>query len=205
MDGLIFDTEDTYFKAGVVLLARRGEVYTKELDSVGMGQPPKVCFDHLKEIFGFPETWQELHTESEDIFMKLLDDGFSTMPGLYELLEHLEQRNIPKGICTSSTRRVASEVLRQKDLAKRFDFVLTLEDVIQGKPAPEIYLKAAERFGIDPSEMLVLEDSSAGCQAADSAGAFAIAVRVKHNAHTTFDGAQRVVPSLNDPQVMELF
>ena len=205
MDGLIFDTEDTYFKAGTALLARRGEVYTRELDNATIGCPPKFTFEFLKETFGFPETWQELQTESEDLFIEFLDDGFSTMPGLYELLEHLEQRNIPKGICTSSSRRAATEVLSRKDLAQRFNFVLTADDVTHGKPDPEVYLKAAERFGIAPSEMLVLEDSAAGCQAANSAGAFAIAVRVKHNAHTTFIGAQKVVLSLNDPQIMELF
>jgi len=205
MDGLIFDTEDTYFKAATALLARRGEVYTHELDAAVMGRPPKVCFELIKETFGFPETWQELQKESEDLFIEFLDDGYSTMPGLYELLEHLEERNIPKGICTSSSRRVVSEVLRRKDLAERFDFILTAEDVTQGKPAPEVYLKAAERFGIAPLEMLVLEDSPAGCQAGSSAGAFAVAVRVKHNAHCTFPGAKKEVSALDDPQIMELF
>jgi len=205
MDGLMFDTEDTYGKAATALLARRGEVYTQELDNAVMGRPPKVCFELFKETFGFPETWQELQRESEDLFLEFLDDGYSTMPGLYELLEHLEQRNIPKGICTSSSLRVVSEVLRRKDIVKRFQFILTAEDVKNGKPAPEVYLKAAERFGIDPSEMLVLEDSTAGCQAAKDAGAFGIAVRVKHNAHFPFTEAKKVVPVLNDPQVMDLF
>jgi len=205
MDGLMFDTEDTYWKAASALLGRRGHVYTDELCNAMMGRPPKYCFELFKETFGFPETWQELQTESEDLFLEFLDDGYSTMPGLYELLEHLEQRNIPKGVCTSSASRIVSEVLRRKDLAKRFDFILTAEDVTQGKPDPEIYLKAATRFGISPSEMLVLEDSTAGCQAAHSAGAFAVAVRVQHNAHYSFDEANMVVPSLNDPQIMELF
>ena len=205
MDGLIFDTEDTYFKAATALLAKRGKTYTHELDSAVMGRPPRFCYELFKETFGFPETWQELQTESENYFLEYLDEGFSTMPGFYELLEHLEQRNIPKGICTSSALRVVSEVLRRKDLMKRFGFVLTAEDVTQGKPAPEIYLKAAERFGIDPSEMLVLEDSPAGCKAASSAGAFAIVVLAQHNAHCTFPDAKKVVSALNDPQIMELF
>jgi HAD superfamily hydrolase (TIGR01509 family) len=205
MDGLMFDTEDTYWKAASALLGRRGQVYTNELCNAVMGRPPKFCFELFKETFGFPETWQELQRESEDFFLQFLDDGFSTMPGLYELLEHLEQRNIPKGICTSSAIRVVSEVLRRKDFTKRFDFVLTAEDITQGKPHPEIYLKAAERFGIAPSEMLVLEDSTAGCQAASRAGAFGIAVRAKHNAHCEFAEAKRVAVSLDDPQIMGLF
>ena len=205
MDGLMFDTEDTYWKAASALLGRRGHVYSDELNNAAMGRPPQHCFELFKETFGFPETWQELQKESEDLFLGFLDDGYSTMPGLHELLEHLEQRNIPKGICTSSARRVVSEVLSRKDLTKRFGFILTAEDVLNGKPNPEIYLKAAARFGISPSEMLVLEDSTAGCQAAHSAGAFPIAVRVQHNAHCVFDEAKMVLPALDDPAIMELF
>ena len=205
MDGLMFDTEDVYTKAATALLARRGKVYTEELFYAIMGRTPKFSFELFKTTFGFPETWQELQRESEDLFLEFLDDGFSTMPGLHELLEHLERQNIPKGVCTSSVKRVASEVLRRKDFVKRFDFVLMSEDITQGKPDPEIYLKAAERFGIDPSEMLVLEDSVAGCQAARRAGAFGIAVRAEHNAHCTFAEAKSVVSSLDDPQIMGLF
>jgi HAD superfamily hydrolase (TIGR01509 family) len=205
MDGLMFDTEDTYWKAASALLARRGKVYTDELNYAVMGRPPRFCFELFKETFGFPESWEELQRESEDFFLEFLDDGFSTMPGLYELLELLEQRNIPKGICTSSAIRVVSEVLRRKDFFKRFDFVLTAEDITQGKPHPEIYLKAAAQFGIEPSEMLVLEDSIAGCQAAHSAGAFGIAVLAKHNAHCTFPDAKKIASALDDPQIMELF
>ena len=205
MDGLMVDTEDTYGKAASALLARRGKVFTKELDSICMGRPPRVTFELFQETFGFPETWEELQTESENLFLRFLDEGFLTMPGLYELLDYLEQRNIPKGICTSSSIRIAKEVLRRKDLMKRFDFLLTIEDVACGKPDPEVYLKAAERFGISPSAMLVLEDSPPGCQAATGAGAFAVAVRVKHNSHCEFTYAKLVVPVLNDPQVLELF
>ena len=205
MDGLMFDTENIYWKAASTLLARRGKVYTDEVNYAVMGRPPRFCFEFFKEAFGFPETWQELQMESENLFLEFLDNGFSTMPGLYELLEHLEHRNVPKGICTSSATRVVSEVLRRKDLAKRFDFVLTAEDITQGKPDPEIYLKAAARFGVFPLEMLVLEDSTAGCQAAHNAGAFGIVVRAKHNAHGSFAEAKRIVNSLDDPAIMELF
>jgi len=206
MDGLLFNTEAVYWKVASTLMARRGEVYTKELDHAAMGRPAKDCFELFIETFGFSETWQELQSESEDLFLKFIDEGFSTMPGLYELLDHLEQRNIPKGICTSSDSHIASEVLRRKeDVTRRFDFVLTFDDVERGKPAPDIYLKAAERFGIAPAEMLVLEDSAAGCTAAHHAGAVAAAVRTEHNALCVFTDAKIVATALNDPKIMALF
>ena len=205
MDGLMFDTEDIYRKAAETLFARRGKVYSDELFKAVMGRSARFTFELFKETCGFPEPWQELRTESEDIFLEFLDDGFSVMPGLYELLEYLERRGIPKGVCTSSDLRVAAEVLRRKDMPKRFDFVLTAEDITHPKPDPEIYLKAATRFGVLPSEMLVLEDSEAGCQAAHNAGAFGIAVRAKHNVHSLFTEAKKAVSALDAPEILELF
>ncbi|MDR0328619.1 MAG: HAD family phosphatase [Planctomycetaceae bacterium] len=205
MDGLMFDTENIYRRSAEILFARRGKVFTEELFYAVMGHTPQESYELFKETFDFPETWQELRTEAEAIFLELLDNGFASMPGLYELLEYLEARNIPKGVCTSSDYEVALEVLRRKDVLHRFNFVLTADDVTHGKPAPDIYLEAAERFGIAPSEMLVLEDSTAGCQAAHRAGAFGIAVRAKHNAHSSFDDAMKTASSLDDPQILELF
>lgn len=204
MDGLMFDTEDVYWKAASALLARRGKVYTQELCTVIMGRPPKDCFELFKKTFGFPETWQELQQESEDFFLQFLDDGFSVMPGLFELLEYLEKYNIPKGICTSSAKRIVSEVLQRKNLEKRFDFVLTAENITHGKPHPEIYLKAADLFGLPPQEMMVLEDSTAGSQAAQNAGAFPVVVLAKHNKDGNFNTAQLIVHALNAPEILEL-
>jgi HAD superfamily hydrolase (TIGR01509 family) len=204
MDGLMFDTEDVYWKAASALLERRGEAYTPELCAAVMGRTPQYCFELFKERFGFSETWQELQRESEDFFLEFLNDGFSAMPGLFELLEYLETKKIPKGVCTSSAVRLVSEVLRQKNLAGRFDFVLTAEDITHGKPDPEIYLKAAAKFEIKPEEMLVLEDSVAGCQAADNAGAFPVVVLAQHNKNGDFSTARFVVPSLNVKEVIAL-
>ncbi len=205
MDGLMFDTEDVYWKAASALLGRRGHQYTTELCNAIMGRPPKYCFELFKETFSLPESWQELQEESEDLFLGYLDDGFSTMPGLNELLDFLENQSIPKAICTSSARRVVTEVLRRKNLMSRFEFVLTAEDIVHGKPNPEIYLKAASRFDVQPHEMLVLEDSVAGSQAARDAGAYPVVVLAKHNRGGDFSAAKRIVKSLNAPEVLDLF
>lgn len=205
MDGLMFNTEDTYRKAASALLERRGQVYTDELCAAIMGRPPKHCFELFKKTFSFPESWQELQTESEDLFLELLDDGFSPMPGLFELLDFLEQRSIPKGICTSSASRIVVEVLRRHDLAKRFQFILTAEDIDHGKPDPEIYLKAVDRFQVEPFEMLVLEDSVPGSQAAAGAGTFPVVVLAEHNQGGDFSAAKLIVDRLDAPEILSFF
>ena len=205
MDGLMFDTEAVYWRSAEALLRKRGHEYTQELCDAIMGRPPQFCFELFKERFGFPETWQELQRESEDYFLEFLADGFDTMPGLDELLGFLERKNIPKGICTSSAFRVVDDVLKRKAMWPRFQFVLTAEDIRNGKPAPEIYRKAAERFNVSPSEMLVLEDSVAGSQAARAAGAYPVVVLAEHNKDGDFSAAARIVDVLNSPQILELF
>jgi len=126
------------------------------------------------------------------------------MPGLLDLLGHLEFAGVPKAIATSSGPAFATTVLAKFDLAPRFEFVLTCDDVQQGKPDPEIYLQASARIGLRPREVLVLEDSQNGCRAAVSAGNVTVAVPGGHSLRHDFAGATLVAQSLADPRIVEL-
>ena len=76
--------------------------------------------------------------------------------------------------------------------------------MVQGKPHPEIYLTAAERFGLEPARMLVFEDSENGCRAAMAAGAFTVAVPTSHSKHHDFNGVGLVADSLADTRIYEV-
>lgn len=204
MDGLMFDTEAVYWKSADALLGRRGFRYTQEICNEIMGRPPEYCFRRFIEIFSLPEDWRTLQNESETLFIEFLREGYSTTPGLFELLDELERRGIPRGVCTSSAPRVVREVLKKDGLNERFQFVLTSADVERGKPDPEIYLKAAEKFGLPPSRTLVLEDSSAGCASANAAGAPCCMLRAAHNFAADFSGAARVVERLDAPELLAM-
>jgi HAD superfamily hydrolase (TIGR01509 family) len=133
----------------------------------------------------------------------ILGERLALMPGLSELLGILETAKIPKAVGTSSGRRFVTDVLSRFGLEPRFEFTLTAEDVVEGKPAPEIYLTAAKRFGIDPSEMMVLEDSQNGCRAAVAAGAFAVAVPGGHSRTHDFSGAAFIADTLADRRIYD--
>jgi HAD superfamily hydrolase (TIGR01509 family) len=171
MDGLMFNTEDVYTLVGAELLRRRGCEFTAELKHRIMGLRPQPAFERLIDDCGLDDTWQNLAAESNRLFLELLDGRLRPMPGLMKLLDALETAEIPKAIGTSSGRELVDACLRPFDLERRFQFVLTAEDVTHGKPHPEIYLTAAQRFGTSPAEMTVLEDSENGCRAAAAAGA----------------------------------
>ena len=201
MDGLMFDTEPVYWKSAEELLRRRGKVYTQEICDLTMGRPPKYCFDLYIEHYGLTEDWLSLQKESERYFIEFLAEGYDAMPGALELLDALERRGIPRCVCTSSAWRVASETLKKGGAIDKVAFVLTCDDVTKGKPDPEVYLTAAKRLGVAPSELLVLEDSVAGCAAANAAGAVCCMLRAEHNKNVDFSGAAAVVERLDAPEL----
>jgi len=171
MDGLMFNTEEVYTLVGTELLARRGCEFTDELKNAIMGLRPRPTFEAMIRWHKLDENWEEMAAESNRIFLGLLDEHLAPLPGLFDLLDALERSDVPKAIATSSDRRLVEACLSPFDLQGRFQFVLTAADVKNGKPDPEIYLTAAERFDLPPQETAVLEDSHNGCLAASAAGA----------------------------------
>lgn len=201
MDGLMVDTEPIYWKTATLQLGRLGHEYTQEICDQTMGRTPEYCFKLYIELFHLDADWRDMRDESEEIFIDLLDEGFSVTPGLTELLDELDRRDIPHCVCTSSSRRLATEVLKRANLIDRFQFVLTSDDITRGKPDPEIYRLAEARLGIAPADALVLEDSAAGCRAAVASGAFCYMLKAKHNFNADFSLASGVVERLDAPEL----
>jgi len=201
MDGLMFNTEDVYTLVGTELLRRRGHEFTPELKNAMMGLPPLVTFGVMIRWCGLDDTPERLIPESNEIFLGLLAEHLRPMPGLMPLLDALEAAGLPKAIATSSGRVLMEACLAPFALEPRFEFALTAEDIVHGKPNPEIYLRAAERFGVATEQMLVLEDSENGCRAASASRAFTVAVPGEHSRTQDFRGASLLVDSLADPRL----
>jgi HAD superfamily hydrolase (TIGR01509 family) len=134
----------------------------------------------------------------------VMDTAVHPMPGLFVLLDHIKQSDLPVAVATSSRRSYVERLLARHGLADRFDFILASEDVTRGKPDPEIYCLAAQRFGVPVSEMLVLEDSPAGLASARGAGAFAVGVPHEHSPAENLEEADLVVARLDEPALLNL-
>lgn len=204
LDGLLFNTEELYQDVGAELLRRRGHVFEHDLLNAMMGRPSRVALQMMIDHHDLSDTVETLAAETAEIFPAILDARLALMPGAAELLSALEHADIPKAIGTSSGRRFVASVLGRFNLEPRFEFILTAEDVVEGKPAPEIYLKAASRFTVDPNQLAVFEDSQNGCRAAVAAGALAVAVPGGHSLTHNFDGASLIADSLADPRIYAL-
>jgi len=204
LDGLMFNTEHVFFDAGGELLRRRGHQMTVDVMNVLIGRRPHESFRALVKHLDLRDTPESLLAESKEIYEAMLAVRLAPMPGLFDLLERIEARQLPKGVATSSPRHYLNSVLGRFELLPRFDITLTAEDVTHGKPNPEIYLKAAEQFGVEPAEMLVLEDSHAGTQAAVNAGAHVVSVPHEFTLGHDFTGAKHVAHSLQDPYLQQV-
>lgn len=204
LDGLMFNTEDIFNRTGTELLRRRGKAATPEVFHAMMGRRAREAFQAMIDLMDLSDSIDQLSAESGQIFDELLETHLAPMPGLFDLLDLIESQDLPKGVATSSDRDYLTRVLGRFELLPRFQHMLTAEDVQLGKPHPEIYLTAAKRLGVAPSEMLVLEDSENGTRAAAAAGAHIISVPHDHSRHHDFSVAKGIARSLADPLIADL-
>jgi len=176
MDGLMFNSEDVYWLVGSEIMRKRGHEYTRELADAMMGRPPRSAFEVMIEWYKLDCDWKELARESEENFIRFMVGQIQPMPGLLDLLDALEAAKIPKAIGTSSSRVLVDALLPMFDLQSRFNFILSSENIVHGKPHPEPYLMALEKAGVSAHEAVVIENAPLGIQAAVAAGIFTIAI-----------------------------
>ena len=202
MDGLLLNTEHLYDVVINDLLSTRGQSFTRETKLAMMGRGAQPALKILKERHNLTEDWTSLAQEIESRLIRILPDKLGLMPGVQILLDKIKQCDRPAVVVTSSPRSFAVTALRQVDILERFEFLVCGEDVERGKPAPDIYLKAAEKLGVPPHQILALEDSHTGSHAAVAAGFHTIAVPGEHSADQDFSHVVFVAQRIDDPRIM---
>jgi len=205
MDGLMFDTEDLFFKVADQFMMDNGGRFTDEMMANMIGRRAEEAGKVFHSLGGLRHrSVEEIMTDVKTRFYERMLSDSNTMPGLVDLLEHLNKLAIPKAVATSSGRNHAEKLIGHHGLLPEFQFLVTSEDVTQGKPNPEIYLKAAARLGVSPEKTLVLEDSVAGLNAAKSAGAFAVGVPHRFSPAENMPHADLIIDRLNATILMDL-
>jgi len=147
--------------------------------------------------FGLPLSPEAAAAERDRLFFEALPTRLRPRPGLYPLLDDLRARGLPLGVATSGHRRYVRTALKTLRITDYFQAIATGDEVGQGKPAPDVFLLAAERIGVPPACCLVLEDSRLGVAAARAAGMVCVAVPNHRTAHQDLSLAHYVFPSLD--------
>ncbi|WP_455381129.1 HAD family hydrolase [Salinispira pacifica] len=171
MDGLLLDTERLAVTGWVEAAAALGFdlPYEFALATVGLdrSQSKQMLLHRMGQDFPYEEV-RELRNAINA--RKIEADGVPLKPGGRELIGLLLSKRIPFAQATSTQRSRAEELLSRSGIRADFTVVLCGDEVEKGKPAPEIYLKTADRLGVPAEECLVFEDSGPGLLAAHRAG-----------------------------------
>lgn len=203
LDGTLIDSLGIWSKVDAALVEEltRGRVKLSDdeayelrrssLSVYGEGSEAyfKYCAD-IKEKFQVPDlTREEIHALRYSIAQRLLRTSVNWIDGAPEFVLELKKRGIKLALCTTTRRRNVEIYSRENELLRSklviedaFDMIVTRDDVEKTKPDPEAHEKILARFGIDPQDALMLEDSVAGCIAAKSAGIPVAAVKERHSA-----------------------
>lgn len=176
MDGLMVDSEPLSRQAWNQVLQAHGYEMTDDVYRQIIGRRTDQSAEFILNQYPLPMTSKELSAKKSDIFHHIRAQGIPAMPGLMALQAVIKKRGIPWAVATSSPRDHAEIILAQLSLIADCHAIAAGNEVTHGKPAPDIYLLAAERLGIDPAVCLALEDSEPGCTAAKTAGMTVIAV-----------------------------
>lgn len=205
LDGLLIDTEPLFRQTMQAVLERRGVPFDPAFMHTMMGVPAAQSLPRLLAHFNLCATVAELAAECKQTFLTILGTGRAAlMPGVPALLDWVQVRALPCAIVTSSGRPFVQHVFGPHQLLDRFRFVITSDDIARGKPYPDAYNLAATKFGIQPAEMIVLEDSPNGLRAAQAAGARCIVVPHQHTNRAEIAGADAIVSALDAPELRRL-
>ncbi len=197
LDGTLLDTEPLYTQAAQTVLARFGKAYDWSIKRHTVGGDPLAGARFVVETLSLPITPEEYLDEREQI-LRILCKTALPKPGAVALVEQLRERRMPLAVGTSSPRELCMLKLNTHDAFRRFDCVVCSDDpgISSGKPAPDIFLRAAELCRAEPATCLVFEDTPKGVQAAMAAGMHVIVTPDPAMRDADFQGASAVLDSL---------
>ncbi len=195
MDGLMVDSEPLWFLVERDFAAQRGGEWTHELSARCVGRGTPYTLRTMSEVFGFTVDVGHDTREITRAFVRRVGE-LQLKPGCRELLDEVEGK-IPLAVASSSPRKLIQSVLDVFGLTRRFGVVVSGEEVLSPKPAPDIFKRAATDLGIPATACAVFEDSLAGATAGRAAGMFVVAVPEGPWEGRGFEAvAHRIVPDL---------
>lgn len=199
-DGLLLDTEPFYTRAHQELAARFGKVFDWTVKAKMIGLRAEDSAHYIINALGLPFSVEEYLDERKHLLETMFPQA-DPMPGAVKLTTHLHKSGIPQAVASSSDRYYFDlKITRHREWYKMFECIILGDDpeIRHGKPAPDIFLLAAERMQAKPENCLVIEDAPSGVQAGRAAGMFVVAVPDPNMDDRSYAGAHQIIRSLQE-------
>ncbi len=197
LDGVIVSTDNYHYRAWKMMADKEGIYFDREINNRLRGVSRLESLEIILECS--PKNYSESEKQNlmeykNQVYLNLLDElsEKDILPGILDLLNFLKEKKYLMAIGSSSKN--AKKILKQIGLLNSFDAIVDGNDIDRSKPAPDVFLIAANKMNIEPSKCAVIEDAFAGIKAAKAAGMLAIAI---HNA-VKYQDADLFIEEPND-------
>lgn len=171
-DGILLDSETPEFESHRLILARYGVFLTVDdwVHQIGIYTEgyERHWYHRIPEDHRTAYSYDDFVADKHRLFRELV--SHQPMRGIAALLDVLADAGVPLAVASSSPARWVAPALKRIGIAHRFGAVVTGDLVERRKPAPDVYLRAAERLGVNPGRSVAIEDSAPGIAAARAAG-----------------------------------
>jgi HAD superfamily hydrolase (TIGR01509 family) len=179
LDGVLMDSEQLWNEARESLVREAGGRWRDDAPRAMMGMSSREWSAYMRHELAVDLDVADINRDVVRWMKRLYRAKLPLLPGAVDTVRSLQPR-WPLGLASSSNREIIDLVLTAAGLSDAFVATVSSEEVDHGKPAPDVYLEAARRVGVDPSRCVAIEDSGNGLRAAASAGMAVIAVPNPH-------------------------
>lgn len=169
LDGTLVDSMWMWKSIDIEYLAKYGAEMPEDLQQRIEGMSFSETAIYFKERFGLPDDLDKIKSDWNEMAWGKYRDEVPVKEGVFELLKHLKQKQIPAGIATSNSRELVDLIVEKHGMKEYFTSVRTSCEVAKGKPSPDIYLLVAQDLGVEPQRCLVFEDVLQGVMAGKNA------------------------------------
>ena len=177
MDGLMFDTEKLIYKSWKESCKKYKQNLSDKIFIESIGLNRKKTIEIYKKYFAVNFPYEDIIDETMNIFENFIrSEGVPLKEGVLELLDYNKKKQLKMAVATSTKRDRTELMLNLSDTGKYFDVVVCGDEIISGKPDPEIFLETAKKLNYQPENCMVLEDSKNGIIAAYKAGMLPVMV-----------------------------
>lgn len=203
-DGVIIDSSAQHNESWEMLAAEIGKPLPEDHFIRGFGMKNEVIIPKILEWATDADEIRRYSLRKEALYRDIIrEKGISPLPGVRDLLQILDANGVPCAVASSTHRQNIETAFDVIGIRQYFSAIVTSEDVVHGKPDPEVFVKSAEELGRDPAGCVVFEDAHVGIDAGLAAGAKVVAVATT-NALGDLGNAHLAVKSLADLQWSDL-
>lgn len=203
-DGVIIDSAALHEQSWHRLARELGRTIAPDSFIRGFGMKSARIIEEIHGWSQDPAEIARLTNRKEALYREIVGQSdIAPLPGVVEWLHRLAEAGVPCAVASSTQRLNIDAVLSRIGLQDAFRAIVSAEDVVHGKPNPEVFLRAAGKLDLSPARCVVFEDAHVGIEAAHAAGMMVVAVATTHPA-TELSAADLVVSRLDELSIEQV-